>query len=131
MVRIIKVYGKTLEELKTMDRKEFLALMDARTRRSLKRTETLERFKPLRQKIKAALEGKRKKLIKTHNRDFIIMPEMVGMTLQVYNGKEFANVIVIEQMIGHRLGEFAYTRRHGSHSGPGVGATKSSRSAKK
>ena len=67
-----------------------------------------------------------KKPVKTHFRDVIILPEMVGRTIHIHNGKEFNAVRVIPEMLGHYLGEFALTRKSVKHSSPGIGATKSS-----
>ena len=77
-------------------------------------------------KIKKLKEGKISKIVKTHCRDLIILPEMVSITVHVYNGKEFVPVNIAENMIGHYLGEFAVTRKKVQHSAPGIGATKSS-----
>jgi len=119
--------GKTLEELKKMSLKEFIKLLPSRQRRSLSRGFTDAQKKFL-DKIKKANQGKHKKTIKTHCRDMIILPEMVGITLLVHRGKEFIPVITKEQMIGHYIGEFALTRKRVEHSAPGVGATRSSSS---
>ena len=64
--------------------------------------------------------------IKTHCRDMIILPEMAGTSINVYDGKNFIKLRIEAEMIGHRLGEFVLTRRKVSHSAPGIGATKSS-----
>ena len=56
----------------------------------------------------------------------IVLPEMVGILIQIYNGKAFSPVEITHEMIGHYLGEFAMTRRKVEHSAPGIGATKSS-----
>ena len=64
--------------------------------------------------------------IKTWARDSMISPEMIGYTFLVHNGKDFIPVKVVEEMVGHRLGEFALTRKPVKHSAPGVGATRSS-----
>lgn len=71
---------------------------------------------------------KGKKDIKTHCRDMIILPEMVGVMIKVHRGNGFDAVMIIEDMIGHCLGEFVLTRRKVSHSAPGIGATRSSSS---
>mgnify|MGYP001586312628 CR=1 FL=1 len=73
-------------------------------------------------------KGERKKPVKTHVRDMIILPEMVGLTIHIHNGKEFVPLIVTEYMLGHYLGEFSQTRKKVAHSAPGIGATKSSSS---
>jgi small subunit ribosomal protein S19 len=57
----------------------------------------------------------------------IVLPEFVGRTIGVHNGQMFINVEIKAEMIGHYLGEYAMTRRSVTHSGPGVGATKSSK----
>ncbi len=131
MAKEVRIYGRNTEELKKLDDKEFMKLVPSRVRRSFERSKNVKEHAPLRKKIDDALSGKRKKPIKTHCRDFVITPKMIGMVIKVYNGKEYTDVTIIEQMFGHYLGEFSYTRRHGAHSGPGIGATKSSRSAKK
>ena len=67
------------------------------------------------------------KFHKTHERDMVILPQMVGAKIGVHNGKEFTFVEIIPEMIGHRLGEFSLTRARVKHSGPGVGATRGSK----
>ena len=64
--------------------------------------------------------------IETHCRDMIILPEMIGKTIKIHKGKEFVQVMIMENMIGHYLGEFALTRNRVEHSAPGIGATRSS-----
>ncbi len=112
--------GKTLDELKTLSLNEIALLMPARQRRSLKRGLT-EQQKILLKRIK-----KNENNIETHCRGMVILPEMVGKTIMVHNGKEFRPVIIIEEMIGHYLGEFVLTRNRVEHSAPGIGATRSS-----
>ena len=117
--------GKTMRELNEMDVKEFARLLPARQRRSLTRGMTEEQ-KKLVEKIKKAKAGQRKKPIKTHVRDIVVLPIMIGAKLQVYNGKEYKQVELLEQALGHYLGEFSLTRKKTEHSAPGVGATRSS-----
>ncbi|MBW2966033.1 30S ribosomal protein S19 [Candidatus Woesearchaeota archaeon] len=114
--------GKTLEELKNMSLNEFAELVPARQRRSLKRGLT--------DKQKILLNKLRKggKNLKTHCRNMIILPEMVGQNIHVYDGKSFISVRIVDDMIGHVLGEFTYNRKKVSHSAPGIGATRSSAS---
>jgi small subunit ribosomal protein S19 len=128
MAKEFSFKGKKIEELQNMNIKEFMELLPARQRRSLKRGLT-ESQKRLLKKIKEAKIGKYKKPIKTHCRDIIILPEMVGLTIMVHKGKEFLPVNITENMIGHYLGEFSLTRKRVEHSAPGVGATKSSAAA--
>jgi len=71
----------------------------------------------LRQKVDAMNASGKKKVIKTWSRASMISPEMIGHTLAVHNGKQFVPVYVTENMIGHRLGEFAPTRIFRGHAG--------------
>ncbi len=108
------------EELKQMSLKEFSTLLPSRERRSLLRGFTTDEEKLL----KNIVAGE--KNLKTHSRDLIIIPSMIGKTVGVHTGKEFLQLQITAEMLGHRLGEFALTRRMVKHSAPGVGATKSS-----
>src|ERR1700693_1686410 len=65
--------------------------------------------------------------IRTHFRDVLVLPGHVGHRVAIHNGKEFKEIEVRPEMIGHYYGEFALTRRFEKHSGPGVGATRSSK----
>lgn len=122
-----KYRGKTIEELKTLDVREIAKYLPSRSRRSVLRNfNVIEKFiKECEKKI-----GKKKR-IRTHLRDLVVVPKLVGMTIGVHNGRGFQDVEIIMEMIGHRLGEFAQTRTRVSHSGAGVGATKGSRAKKK
>lgn len=114
--------GKTLEEMQKMSMEEFSKLLPSRERRKIKRgfTEVEKKFL---EEIK-----KDSKNIKTQVRDMIILPQMVGITIKIYNGREWTNLMVEREMLGHRLGEFSQTRKKVEHSAPGIGATKSSSS---
>lgn len=116
--------GKSLEDLLDMSMDELAQLFPARQRRSLKRGLTQAQVKLLKKVREAKKKGK--KLIKTHARDAIILPEMVGMTIAVYNGKEYVPVKITPEMIGHRLGEFSPTTKLVKHGEPGLKATRSS-----
>ncbi len=70
----------------------------------------------LRQKVDALNDRNEKKVIKTWSRRSTILPEMIGHTIAVHNGKKFIPVYVTEQMVGHKLGEFAPTRTFKGHS---------------
>jgi len=120
--KIFTYRGKTLEEMKKMTLEEFARLLPARERRSLLKRGLTEQQKILLKKLRSG-----KEFVKTHVRDMIIIPEMVGKKIGVYNGKEFVPVEIKPEMIGHRLGEFAPTRKRVKHSSPGVGATRSSK----
>lgn len=71
----------------------------------------------LAKKVQAALSSNDKSPIKTWSRSSTISPEMVGMKFQVHNGKTFVEVLVNENMVGHRLGEFSPTRKFQRHGG--------------
>lgn len=113
-----------VDELKEMSLEDFSKLLNARQRRSLKRGLTPKQKKFL-EKIRKLKD--RKKVIRTHCRDMIILPEMVGLKIGVHNGQEFKVVNITENMLGHVLGEFALTRKQVKHSSPGFGATRSSK----
>lgn len=116
--------GLATEQLVNMPIEEFSKLLPSRQRRSLKRGLTRDQ-KALLEKVRKS-KGK-DKLIRTHSRDMVILPEMVGTKIGVHNGHEFVVVNVTEQMIGHYLGEFALTRKRVQNSAPGLGATRSSK----
>ncbi len=119
--------GLTLEQLQALSLKDSLKYMPARSRRSLLRhPEVVEKF------IKSAEEKiSRKRKVRTHLRDIVIVPKMVGMDIAIYNGKSFEDLKIEMEMIGHRLGEFALTRQKVNHSAAGIGATRGSKAAKK
>ena len=117
--------GITLDSLKKMSFNEFSKLLPSRQRRSITRGFT-EQQKTLLKKIRNANNGTYKKQIKTHCRNMLILPEMVGLLIYIYDGRSFLPVQIIPDMIGHYLGEFALTRKKVKHSAPGIGATKSS-----
>jgi small subunit ribosomal protein S19 len=119
--------GKTLEELKSLDVRESAKFLSSRSRRVVLRNfDSIEKF------IKRCEKKKeKKKKIRTHLRDIIIVPQLVGFTIEVYNGRNFNPVTISYDMIGHRLGEFSLTRSKVTHSAAGIGATKSSRAQKK
>ncbi len=71
----------------------------------------------LQKKVDAALESGNKKPIKTWSRRSMISPEMVGLTIAVHNGRQFVPVLISENMVGCKLGEFAPTRTFRGHSG--------------
>lgn len=114
--------GKSIAELKKMDVREFAKLVPSRERRTLLRQfDKVEKFA---QRCQKKLDGKKK--IKTHSRNMLIVPQLVGMTILVHNGKEFVPVEITTEMLAHYLGEFALTRKKVQHSAPGIGATRSS-----
>ena len=125
MVKAVNYKGKTTEELQKLSTDELFALLNARQRRSLKRGLS-DNKKKLIGEIKLAKEGKNKNPIKTHQRDLIILPYMVGVTMNVFSGKEFTPITISPEMIGHYIGEYVITNKRVSHGAPGVGASRSS-----
>jgi len=121
MAKVFTYRGKSIDELKKMDIKEFMELLPARQRRSIKNGFT-ESQKVLLKNIRE------NKDVETHCRDMIILPEMIGKSIKVYRGNRFEPVYINEEMIGHYLGEFVLTRKPVKHSAPGIGATRSSAS---
>ena len=115
-----KYRGKSLEDLKKLSLKELSLLLPSRERRKIKRG-----FTDAEKAFLDKLQSKSKK-IETHSRDMVILPQMVGRIISIHAGKEFKDVEVTAEMIGHRLGEFALTRSRVAHNAPGIGATKSS-----
>lgn len=128
-LRKFQYRGFEFSKIKDMDVKEFSNIVTSRVRRSLKRGFT-EQQKILLKKIKkqkAVLDsGKEPKTIKTHCRDMVVLPIMVGLKIAVHNGKEFVPVEITPERLGHILGEFTYNRKRVGHHSPGVGATRGS-----
>ncbi len=125
--------GYSLEELVQLPLDKFVELLPARQRRSVVRTlikgtseEHLKLLEKIRRAKKLLQEGKKQPVIKTHLRDFVILPEMVGLVIHVHNGKEFVPVEITPERIGHYLGEFAPTTKKVEHGEPGLKATRSS-----
>ncbi len=118
--------GKSIEELQQMDLKAFAALANARARRSLERGFDKKFLKKIEASRAQLGNEKPPKAIRTHKRDTVIIPAMIGLKFAVYNGHSFENVEIMPQMLGHYLGEMALTRKKLSHGKAGIGATKSS-----
>jgi len=113
--------GLSLEELQKMSLDEVIKILPSRSRRSLLREKNYEQ-----NLVYQKLENDDQEL-KTHVRDVIILPKAVGKVVEVYNGNSYSKFEIKPEMIGHYLGEFAMTRKEVKHSGPGVGATRSSK----
>jgi len=115
--------GLSIEELQKLSIEELLPLLPSRIRRSLKRGLTKRQDKLLHDIEK----GEKGDTIRTHLRDMVILPSFVNHIVDVYNGNEFQRINIQPDMVGHYLGEFALTRKKVKHTGPGVGATRSSK----
>jgi small subunit ribosomal protein S19 len=116
--------GLTLTELQALPLEEQADLLPSRARRVLLRGLTAEQHKLL-ERVSKTEPGAR--TFRTHRRDMPILPVMVNHRFAVHDGKEFKQVVVQSEMIGHYLGEFALTRKQVTHGGVGVGATRSSK----
>ncbi|HZY70735.1 MAG TPA: 30S ribosomal protein S19 [Thermoplasmata archaeon] len=121
--REFSLRGHTLEALQAMSLDDLAKLLPARARRSIRRgfTEETKRF------LEKIVAHPKDQPIRTHTRDALILPAHVGHRVAVHTGKEFREVEIRAEMIGHYYGEFALTRKFEKHSGPGVGATRSSK----
>ena len=113
--------GFKIDELKAMGMSELLPLMPARARRKV--TRGLSRGE---ETLLAKIRGGDEK-VRTHMRDMIVMPVMIGKTIEIYNGKEFLKVEFQPESIFHYLGEFALTRHRVTHGSAGIGATRGSK----
>ncbi|MBM3896946.1 MAG: 30S ribosomal protein S19 [Thaumarchaeota archaeon] len=112
-------------QLQAMSMESLLALLPSRQRRSFNRGISEEK-RELLEEIRRARDSKKEAIIKTHVRDMVILPSMLGMKIHVYTGKEFAAVDIKPEMVGHFLGEFAITNKKVVHGTPGIGASRSS-----
>ncbi len=115
--------GKSVDELKELEVREFAKYLPSRQKRTV-----LRNFQVIEDFVKRAkIKLEKGKKIKTHSRDIIIVPQMIGMAIQVHNGKTFIPIQIEPEMLGHRLGEMSGTRSKIAHSKAGVGATKGSK----
>lgn len=112
--------GKSMEELNKMSLNEFAEMLPSRQRRSIKRMD---------EKKKEFLEkaSKTNEPIRTHYRDLVITPGLIGKKIAIYNGKEFNYIDIQPEMIGHYLGQLSLTRKMVKHSAAGIGATRSTK----
>lgn len=124
MARKFSFKGKSVEELKAMPLEEFIKIIPSKVRRTMRRMglqikSTLKKFR----------EAKKKgKPMRTHNRQMVVLPEMLDSHIFVHDGKNFVDLLIVPQMLGRRLGEYAITTKLVKHSGPGIGATRGSKS---
>ena len=123
MVKEFTYHGLSKEELANIPNEKLLKLFSARARRSLTRGTMSDDKKKLMEEMK---DKNNKNPIKTHLRDVIILPYMVGVTVHIFSGKEFVPITITLQMVGHYLGEYVITNKRVNHGAPGVGASRSS-----
>ncbi|KAG6393384.1 hypothetical protein SASPL_147623 [Salvia splendens] len=122
--------GVDLDSLLDMSTDDLVKLLSARARRRFQRglkRKPMALIKKLRKAKREAPAGEKPALVRTHVRNMIIVPEMIGSVLGVYNGKTFNPVEIKPEMIGHYLAEFSISYKPVKHGRPGIGATHSSR----
>ncbi len=123
MARKFSFRGKTIDEVRGLTLDEFIKLVPSHARRTLKRMGTqvrkcLEKFRE---------DKKKGKAFKTHFREMVIVPEMLDSHILIYNGHSFVDLLIVPEMLGRKLGEYAHTTKLVKHSGPGIGATRGSK----
>ncbi len=117
--------GKLPSELGALGDQQYMQMVKARQRRSMKRAGM--EYKKLMEKVQLYKTKGKNKPIRTHVREAVILPSWIGLMFEVHNGKEFQKVQITANMLGHRLGEFAYTTKSVVHSAPGIKATRGSK----
>ena len=129
MPKLDKYRGKTAQELANVSAEDYLPMLTSRARRALKRAMSNKSLdvKKLMKKVTAIKAKNPGKVIKTQVREAVIIPEWLGLTFAVHNGKEWKSLFVSVDKLGYRLGDFAHTTGRVLHSGPGVGATRGSK----
>ena len=118
--------GKTVSELEQLTLEQFSVLVPSRARRSFKRGYNKQLLKRIEKSVLILKAGKEPKPIRTHLRDTVIIPKMIGLKFAVYKGNSFETVQIVPEMMGHYLGEMVLTRKRLLHGKAGIGATKSS-----
>lgn len=122
--------GLELEALTELKEAEIAQLVHARARRRMSRglkKKSISLMRKIRESKKDVAVGEKPKLVKTHLRDMLILPEMIGGQVGIYNGKQFNAVEIKGEMIGRYLAEFSLSYKPVRHGRPGIGATHSSR----
>nr|AAW47575.1 ribosomal protein S15 [Pectinaria gouldii] len=122
--------GVDLDQLLDLNIEELQQLFRCRIRRRLMRgykKKDSSFLKKLRKAKKECAPMEKPECVKTHLRNMVITPEMIGNIVGIYNGKTFNQVEIKPEMIGHYLGEFSITYKPVKHGRPGIGATHSSR----
>ncbi len=119
--KIFKYKGKTIDELKKLSMEELMVIIPSDLRRKMKRGFTEEE-----QKLIARFRANDKNL-KTHCRDMFVLPEMVGKKIGIYNGKEFVEILLVDEMVSLRFGELVPTRKSVTHTAVGGNKKKDER----
>jgi len=114
-------HGYKIDELRAMSLQDLIPVMPSGIRRKVLRGWTIGE-----EKLISDIRSHEER-IKTHQRDMIVLPEMIGREVEIYNGKEYIRVELQPESVFHYLGEFSLTRRRVSHGSAGIGATRSSK----
>jgi small subunit ribosomal protein S19 len=125
MVERIAFSGMLAADAAKLSKEQYMKLIKSRQRRSVKRNSM--QYRELLAKAEEMGKAVNRKPIKTHMREAVILPSWIGLTFSVYNGKEFQPFEISAGMLGHRLGEFAYSTKRVLHSAPGIRATRGSK----
>ncbi len=125
MVERIVFKGMTADQVSKLSGDEFLGLVTSRARRTVKRNAM--KYKALLAEVGKRRASKSDKPIRTHVREAVILPSWIGMKFAVHNGKEFQTMAITANMVGGRLGDFAFSTKRVQHSAPGIRATKGSK----
>ena len=129
MAREFKYKGYSGDQIQRLSIETLMPLLNSRQRRSLDRrlsTYMTDEKRKFREELKLSREGKITSPLKTHLRDMIILPDMIGLSVLVHNGKEFIPFTIRPEMVGHYLGEYSITNKRVQHGSPGVGSSRSS-----
>ena len=119
--------GKTTEELKALEVRQFAKFLKSRAKRNV-----LRQFHEIEKFVNRAKEKiKKSKAVRTHQRDLVVVPQMIGMKIYIHKGNGFVPVEITGEMLGHKFGEFAVTRGRVKHSKAGIGATKGTKAKAK
>ncbi|KAK6338229.1 ribosomal protein S15 [Orbilia javanica] len=122
--------GIDLEQLLDLTSEQLRDVVHARARRRFNRglkRRPMGLIKKLRKAKQEAKPNEKPDIVKTHLRNMIVVPEMIGSVIGIYSGKVFNQVEIKAEMVGHYLGEFSITYSPVKHGRPGIGATHSSR----
>ncbi|KAL5614865.1 hypothetical protein BROUX41_004946 [Berkeleyomyces rouxiae] len=122
--------GVDLDALLDLSSDELRKVVHARARRRINRglkRRPMGLIKKLRKAKQEAEPNEKPEPVKTHLRNMLVVPEMIGSVIGIYSGKEFNQVEIKPEMVGHYLGEFSISYKPVKHGRPGIGATHSSR----
>lgn len=118
--------GKTLQELREMGTNEFARLVTSRPRKSLLKGYDKKMLKRIEEARNEIAKGKEARPIRTHKRDLVVIPQMIGLKMAIHKGNSFETIEIIPEMLGSYLGELVLTRKRLVHGKAGIGATRSS-----